>query len=170
MTTGTEAARPVLLGISGWHNCGKTTLLEALVQAMKLRGWRVATIKHAAHDLALDEADSDTGRSWAAGADAVVAVGDSELLIRERRAQVTLYEALARLGPGYDVVLVEGFKREPLPRVVIQMAGQKRLDESRAIAVVDCGEHGLVPGDSRVARLVAELLGWARERLSGDFV
>jgi len=54
--------------------------------------------------------------------------------------------------------------------VVIQMAGQKRLDESRAIAVVDCGEHGLVPGDSRVARLVAELLRWVTERLSGDFV
>ncbi len=165
MTTGAAAARAVLVGISGWHNCGKTVLVEALVRAMRLRGWRVAVIKHAAHGLALDDADSDTGRAWAAGADAVLAISDEELFLRERCGQGTLDEALARLGPGYDVVLVEGFKREPLPRVIIQMAGQKRLDESSAIAVVDCGESGLTPGDPRVAPVVDVVMAWVAGRM-----
>ena len=164
--------RPLVLGVSGWHNSGKTVLCEALVAALGARGWRVAAVKHAAHGLELDRPGTDGTRLWEAGADAVVLVGPGQMAVRERLEDGVLDDALARLGAGYDLVLVEGFKGTRLPRVVLQLRERERLDESGAIAVVDVGEAGLTPGDDRLKALVECVVAWVENEQAnrGNFV
>ena len=64
-----------MFGITGWKNAGKTTLVERLVEEFVRRGWRVNTVKHAHHDLDIDQPGRDSYRHRAAGATEVAVVG-----------------------------------------------------------------------------------------------
>ena len=55
------AGHPVLFGIVGEKNSGKTTLMEALIRILTGRGFKVASIKHDGHDF---EADREGSDSW----------------------------------------------------------------------------------------------------------
>jgi molybdopterin-guanine dinucleotide biosynthesis adapter protein len=157
-----QARGPAVLGISGWHNSGKTTLVEALVVALRADGLRVCTIKHAAQGFELDAPASDSRRMWEAGANVVAIVGPDEVLMRERIAEPSLSDAIARLEGRCDVVLVEGFKRERLPRVVIQVADSARLPEADAIYVVRVGPEGLRRGSEALALTLEGVLEWLK--------
>ena len=53
-----------LIGIVGWKNSGKTTLIERLVARFAGEGLRVATNKHAHHDFDIDHSGKDSWRHW----------------------------------------------------------------------------------------------------------
>jgi molybdopterin-guanine dinucleotide biosynthesis protein MobB len=109
-------ARPVVLGICGYSGSGKTTLIEQAVGRLRAAGLRVAVIKHDAHTLDVDKPGKDSDRLFRSGAD--VLVHDSrQALLRLHAADMSIDQALARLGGGYDVVLVEGHKGSPLSKV-----------------------------------------------------
>ena len=96
-----------MLGIAGWSGSGKTTLLEKLIPALKAQGLRVAVVKHH-HGPAPDAEtpEKDTARFLKAGAGGVVlACGDEPL-----------FRAAERL-PETDLILVEGYKNEPISRI-----------------------------------------------------
>ena len=57
-----------VFGVTGWKNAGKTTLVERLVSEFVRRGWRVSTIKHAHHDVDVDQPGRDSFRHRVAGA------------------------------------------------------------------------------------------------------
>lgn len=104
-----------VFGITGWKNSGKTTLTEKLVSELTRRGWTVSTVKHAHHDFDIDKEGTDSFRHRAAGAMEVAIVsGRRWALMHELRgeAEPSLGAILARLAPC-DLVLVEGYKREP---------------------------------------------------------
>ena len=65
----------------GRSNSGKTTLLEKVIRALKLRGYRVAVIKHSHHDFDLDQTGKDTWRFAQAGSDAVVISSPQKLAL-----------------------------------------------------------------------------------------
>ena len=100
-----------VFGVTGWKNAGKTTLVERLVAEFVRRGWRVATIKNAHHDVDIDRPGTDSFRHRAAGASEVALVGGRRYAIMREQAEPTLEEVLARLAPA-DLVLIEGFKRK----------------------------------------------------------
>ena len=52
-----------LLGIVGWQNSGKTTLISRLIPALRRRDVTVSTIKHVHHSVELDRPGKDTWRS-----------------------------------------------------------------------------------------------------------
>lgn len=113
-----------LLGIGGWSGSGKTTLIEHLIPVLVARGLRVSTIKHAHHEVDLDTPGKDSWRHRQAGAaEVLVATGRRWALLHELRgaAEPTLSELVQHLGPC-DLVLVEGFKREPIPRIEVWRA------------------------------------------------
>ena len=120
-----RAAAPVI-GVVGWKNAGKTTLVERLVAELVRRGWRVATVKHAHHDAEIDQPGRDSWRHRAAGAREVALVTGRRWAIMHEapEAEPTLAEVLARLAPA-DLVLVEGFKREPHPKIEVRAAGNE---------------------------------------------
>lgn len=106
-------------GVTGWKNSGKTTLTERLVAEIAGRGLRVSTVKHAHHDSEVDHPHRDTFRHRQAGAGQVILSSPRRwALMTELRgaAEPPLAQLLARLDPC-DLVLIEGYKRAPHPKV-----------------------------------------------------
>jgi molybdopterin-guanine dinucleotide biosynthesis adapter protein len=115
-----------VFGVTGWKNAGKTTLVERLVAEFVRRGLRVATIKHAHHDVDIDQPGTDSFRHRAAGATEVALVGGLRYAIMREQGEPTLAEVLARLSPA-DLVLIEGYKREPHPKIEVRGASRPSL-------------------------------------------
>ena len=89
-----------MFGVTGWKNAGKTTLVEQLVAEFVRRGWRVATIKHAHHDVDIDQPGTDSFRHRTAGATEVALVGGLRYAIMREQGEPKLAEVLERLDPG----------------------------------------------------------------------
>lgn len=115
-------SRPVpVFGFAGWSGSGKTTLIEQLIPCFTGQGLRVALIKHAHHDFDIDQPGKDSWRHRKAGASQVlVSSGQRWALMHELNgaAEPGLAEHIARLAPC-DLVLVEGYKHEAIPKLEI---------------------------------------------------
>jgi molybdopterin-guanine dinucleotide biosynthesis protein B len=110
---------PKIFGIAGWKNSGKTGLAVRLVTELTARGYKVSTIKHAHHDFDIDKVGADSYRHRQAGAHEVALVsGTRYAIMHELRGapEPSLEDVLARLAPS-DIVLIEGYKREPVPKI-----------------------------------------------------
>jgi molybdopterin-guanine dinucleotide biosynthesis adapter protein len=111
-----------VLGIVGFKNSGKTTLVEGLVAELVRRGRRVCTVKHAHHDIEVDRPGKDSHRHRMAGATAVAVVSPRRwAVMHELRgaAEPTLDEVLQALPPC-DLVLVEGYRALLLPKLEVR--------------------------------------------------
>lgn len=106
-------------GITGWKNTGKTTLTERLVAHFTGQGLRVSTVKHAHHDTEIDHPGRDSFRHRQAGAGQVIVASPARwAVMTELRgaAEPPLADLLAHLAPC-DLVLVEGYKHAPHPKI-----------------------------------------------------
>ena len=119
-----------VFGVTGWKNAGKTTLVERLVAEFVRRGWRVSTIKHAHHDVDIDQPGRDSFRHRVAGATEVALVGGLRYAIMREQAEPTLAEVLTRLASA-DLVLIEGYKREAHPKIEV------RAGDAESLAAID---------------------------------
>jgi molybdopterin-guanine dinucleotide biosynthesis protein MobB len=111
-------ARPAVVGISGEHNSGKTTLLEKLIPLLRKRGLIVGAVKHTPHDVEDDRPGKDTWRLRNAGAEPSAFVRSRESTVRRREGD-ELAPILLREFSGCDIVLVEGYKRLPIERIEV---------------------------------------------------
>jgi molybdopterin-guanine dinucleotide biosynthesis protein B len=119
-----------IFGIAGWKNSGKTGLAVRLVTEFTRRGYRISTIKHAHHDFDIDKVGADSFRHREAGAHEVALVsGTRYAIMHEMRGapEPALEEILARLAPS-DLVLIEGYKREPIPKIEARRRDSARRD------------------------------------------
>jgi molybdopterin-guanine dinucleotide biosynthesis protein B len=110
-----------IISIVGRKNAGKTTLAVALASELARRNRRVMTIKHGHHLLDVDRPGSDSWRHFHEGrAERVLIAGPDLRVLFERTADDYDPIGLARryLQDG-DIVLVEGFKRAPLPKIEV---------------------------------------------------
>jgi molybdopterin-guanine dinucleotide biosynthesis protein B len=110
-----------IIGLAGWSGAGKTTLVVRLIPALIARGISVSTVKHAHHHFDVDQPGKDSFEHRQAGAAQVLVSSAARwALMTEHRGapEPPLAELLARLNP-VDLVVVEGFKREPVPKVEI---------------------------------------------------
>jgi len=110
-----------VLGIVGWSGSGKTTLLTKLIPVLVGRGLKVATLKHAHHGFDVDVPGKDSYEHRRAGASEVIVFSSRRWVQMHEigdEPPVTLPQLLRRLSPC-DLVLVEGFKREPLPKLEV---------------------------------------------------
>ena len=110
-----------VFGIAGYSGSGKTTLLEKLIPEFTGRGYKVSVIKHAHHGFDIDRPGKDSYRHREAGAtEVLLSCNDRWALMHERRdeAEPTLNELLGHLSPC-DLVLIEGFKQEPVPKIEV---------------------------------------------------
>ena len=128
-----------VFGVTGWKNAGKTTLVERLVAEFVRRGWRIATIKHAHHDVDVDQRGTDSWRHRAAGAAEVALVGGLRYAIMRETPEPSLEEVLGLLQPC-DLVIIEGYKREPHPKIEV------RADHAQPMA----------PGDAKIVAIAAD--------------
>lgn len=131
--------RPPIVAVSGPSGAGKTRLLTRLIPALRRRGLEVGALKHAGHAHDLDRPGKDSARLKRAGAAAVVVQARRELAFFGPPLRGGA-RVLARLLPAVDLVLAEGFKGEPLPRVEVHRRSVSReflcARDRRVVAVV----------------------------------
>ncbi len=110
-----------LLGIAAWSGTGKTTLLEQLLPRLGARGLRVAVIKHAHHAFDVDQPGKDSHRLRQAGASPMLVASRARVALMMEtpgREEADLAELIDMVRPQHpDLVLVEGFKAWPLPKL-----------------------------------------------------
>jgi molybdopterin-guanine dinucleotide biosynthesis protein B len=135
-----------VFGIAGWSGSGKTTLLEKLIPALMARGLKVSVIKHAHHGFDIDRPGKDSYRHREAGAcEVLLSCNERWALMHERRseAEPTLCELLGHLSPC-DLVLIEGFKQELVPKLEVHRPALGKLplfgERDDIIAVATDGE------------------------------
>src|ERR1700739_1709743 len=110
-----------IFGLAGWSGSGKTTLMTALIPEFVSRGIAVSTIKRAHHSFDIDKPGKDSWRHRQAGAREVMVASDHRwALMHELRGapEPSLDDLLQQMGP-VDLVLVEGFKRHPHPKIEV---------------------------------------------------
>lgn len=113
-----------VLGIAGYSGAGKTTLLEKLIPVFRADGLSVSLIKHAHHGFDVDQPGKDSYRHRQAGAGEVLVASDVRWALMHENAEPVappLRELLGRLSPC-DLVLVEGWKRDPIPKIEVHRA------------------------------------------------
>ncbi|MDO8988975.1 MAG: molybdopterin-guanine dinucleotide biosynthesis protein B [Sideroxyarcus sp.] len=105
---------PPVFNIVGFSGSGKTTLVEKLIRELSGRGLRVATIKHAHHEVVLDTPGKDSYRNKEAGAVMSLLLTSNRLQLVADATEGREPEQLAQryLG-GVDLVLAEGFTVSP---------------------------------------------------------
>lgn len=109
-----------VLGIIGWSGSGKTTLLCSLIPCFAARGIRISTIKHAHHRFELDRPGKDSFLHRQAGAHEVIVANDTQFaLFHEHRGAPPGLQALLRRLEPVDLVLVEGLKDDPFPKLEV---------------------------------------------------
>ena len=130
-----------VIGIAGYSGSGKTTLIEKVIPVLVREGLKVSLVKHAHHEFDVDQPGKDSYRHRHAGCTEVL-VSSSErwALMHELRgaAEPSLQDQLKVLSPC-DVVIVEGFKKEPIPKIEVhRRAGHTPLlypEDPQVVAV-----------------------------------
>jgi molybdopterin-guanine dinucleotide biosynthesis protein MobB len=118
----------IVWGVTGWKNAGKTHLMARLVAEITRRGLNVSTVKHAHHAAETDRAGTDSFRHREAGAHEVILASPARwALMHELRGapEPPLEALLAHLAP-VDLVLVEGYKSAPHPKIEAHRAATGR--------------------------------------------
>jgi molybdopterin-guanine dinucleotide biosynthesis protein B len=113
-----------IFGFAGYSGSGKTTLIEQLIPIFTGRGITISLIKHAHHTFEVDQPGKDSYRHRKAGcAEVLVTSSRRWALVHELRdaPEPTLAEQLQRMSPC-DLLLVEGYKHEPIPKLEVYRA------------------------------------------------
>ncbi|MDO9708185.1 molybdopterin-guanine dinucleotide biosynthesis protein B [Paracraurococcus sp. LOR1-02] len=134
-----------LIGLAGWSGAGKTTLLTRLIPCLARRGLGVSTLKHAHHRFDVDMPGKDSWKHREAGARQVLVASEQRwALMTELRGapEPDLRFLLSRLSP-VDLVIVEGFKRDSLPKIEVHR--------------VENGKPWLHPEDPRIAAIASDV-------------
>lgn len=142
--------KPQIISIAGKSNSGKTTLLEKLIAELSSRGYKIGSVKHTHDGFDFDQKGKDSWRHKKAGARASLVITDTKIALVKEDTRPDIDKMKAFLGDS-DLILAEGFKRQPLPKIeIFRMAGDHKeplcLEDPNLIAfVTDSDYHPPVP-------------------------
>ena len=126
MTKELTASFPIL-GVAAWSGTGKTTLLTKLLPRLAEHGLKVAVIKHAHHSFEVDQPGKDSYQLRSAGAAPVLVASRQRFALMQEtpnQDEPDLAELVAMMTPHRpDLVIVEGFKAWPIPKLVLYREG-----------------------------------------------
>jgi molybdopterin-guanine dinucleotide biosynthesis protein B len=166
-----------IMGIAGFSGSGKTTLIEKMIPVFVREGVRVSLVKHAHHEFDIDQPGKDSYRHRHAGCGEVLISSSKRwALMHELRgaAEPSLQEQLKHLS-ACDLVIVEGYKSEPIPKVEVhRRSGHAPLlypEDAHVVAVAtdepldtELPQFDLDDAEG-VARFMLQHLGLDRARL-----
>jgi molybdopterin-guanine dinucleotide biosynthesis protein B len=133
-----------VIGFAGWSGAGKTTLISRLVRLLIVQGLRVSVIKHAHHNFDVDVPGKDSWVHRQAGATEVLVTSANRwALMHELRGarEPALLDLLGKMS-RVDLVIVEGFKSEPLHKIEVHRLAN--------------GKPALYPGDCWIVGIATD--------------
>lgn len=126
MRTLIDSPFPVL-GVAAWSGTGKTTLLAQLLPRLRADGLVVGVIKHAHHSFDIDKPGKDSYQLRQAGAAPMLIASRQRFALMQEtpgQEEPDLSQLLALMTPHQpDLVIVEGFKAWPIPKLVLYREG-----------------------------------------------
>ena len=129
-----------IVRIVGKTGVGKTFIMERLVAELKSRGYRIATVKHSAHDIDLDREGKDSWQHAQAGSDTVVISSPHKFaMISKADHDQSLGELSRYIGLDFDIILAEGFKHDKGPKIEVhrkELGGDLMCAQEGLTAVV----------------------------------
>jgi molybdopterin molybdotransferase len=115
-----EAKTVPIVSIAGKSESGKTVLMEQLIAEFKKRAYKVAAVKHCHGGMEIDHPGKDTWKFAQAGSDAVsVSSPDKLAVIKNVDHDLSIEEILPIIGPEFDIILFEGFKKSRIPKIEV---------------------------------------------------
>ena len=146
-----------IFGFAGWSGGGKTTLIAQLIPRFIARGMTVSLVKHAHHDFDIDIPGKDSYRHRKAGCKEVLVTSDLRwMIMHELRGEPepVLEDQIRKMSPC-DLLLIEGWKRYPMPKLEIHRQGNgKPLLYPRDEHIVAIATD--VPLDSRLPQFALD--------------
>lgn len=104
----------IILSIIGKSNSGKTTLILKLLPELKKKGYKVAVAKHCPSGFDLDAEGKDSWKFAQAGSNGIfLSSPEKEAIVRPMAGKMSLKEKLLDYFSDFDIVLMEGYKKEP---------------------------------------------------------
>ncbi|MGI6328814.1 MAG: molybdopterin-guanine dinucleotide biosynthesis protein B [Dethiobacteria bacterium] len=128
-----------IFSIVGHSKTGKTTYIRKLIKELRLKGYKVAVIKHDPLDHGdVDRAGSDTSYFFEEGSSAVVLSSPSRLSIFRRMDKDTPPEKIVPLCGDIDCAILEGYKRWDYPKIEIwsRIKGKLEINPKQLLAIV----------------------------------
>lgn len=120
-----------VVGVTGWKNSGKTTLVTKIIAELTRRGYQVSSVKHAHHAFDVDHEGTDSFRHRQAGAIEVALVSGTRWALmhenQDNESEPGLADFLPRLAPR-DIIVVEGYKREDFPKIEVRRTEARKHD------------------------------------------
>ncbi|OIO55419.1 MAG: molybdopterin-guanine dinucleotide biosynthesis protein B [Alphaproteobacteria bacterium CG_4_10_14_0_2_um_filter_63_37] len=158
---------PPVVCFVGPSGSGKTTLLEKVVAILSNQGIKVATLKQTHHPVEWDTPGKDTFRMRRAGAAVTLLATPHATFLAQPAAAPQPLEALLPLLPPADLVLAEGFKSSPFPKLaVLRAAHPWNPGDLIHVVALACD---LPPSDAPWRHLdinaPAAVAAWLQERL-----
>jgi molybdopterin molybdotransferase len=166
-----EAKTSPIVSIVGRSESGKTILVEQLIAEFKRRGYKIAALKHShCGVIEVDQPGKDTWKFAQAGSDAVCISSPRKLaLIKKSDHDLRIDEVLPIIGPEFDLVLVEGFKKSKLPKIEVhrkELGNDLLCSPEELSAIVTDGSLDTPLADSHKL----PILSWADTAAIADFI
>ena len=120
-----------IVGFAAYSGTGKTTLLINIIPILKNQGVEIGVIKHAHHAFEIDQPGKDSYEIRKAGASQML-IGSKKrwaLMIEqdEEDQSIRLQEYISHLDQNkLDLILVEGFKPEAIPKIELHRPSLKQ--------------------------------------------
>ena len=138
---------PIICVVSPGRKRGKTRLIEWLIEKLSSERVRIATIKHSME--AIDLRGKDTYRHLEAGAAETCYISSRELVVL-RRSSGSIEEAISSLSPDHDLILVEGFKRSPYPKILCAESLEEAREAVKRIENIIAVTGESIPGNGEI--------------------
>lgn len=130
-----------IVSFVAYSGTGKTTFLERLSPKLKARGLKIAIVKHDGHRFEIDHEGKDSDRFTKAGADVTGLISSEKAVLMENR-QTDPEDFLKKID-GVDLILTEGFKQGPWPKIMLHRKGSGKpmpLLPEECLAVISDAE------------------------------
>ncbi len=156
-----------IVAFIGHKGSGKTQLICELIPILRARGYRVGTVKHVAPEVEPDRPGKDTHRHRLAGAERVMLFSDRHGALFWDHDGAELSGFLEKFLGDLDIVILEGFKRSPYPKIEVYSIGEPLAGEIPVLAVVT-GRKVVVPDGVRLLPRDPEVIADFIETEIGD--
>ena len=117
------------IGVIGWKNSGKTTLVSKLVNYFSSLNLKVGVIKHAHHSFDIDHPNTDSYKIRKSGAFKTTIVSNKRLAVIEERADANEIDLKSIIDMNKDcqILILEGFKKNnDIPKIEVFLKKNKK--------------------------------------------